>query len=242
MEYRPFPDERSDEFDAFMRYAFSPAEGPYDPEEADDHDTIADTRGLFDTDDDPVAVCAHHSFAAGSAAPTARSPGSPRSRPRRTSPAGDVVGRMLRESLTEYRDRGVFVSTLWPFEYLLRQLRLGDREPLSLPHRAPDQLGFVDDLIATAGDDAGSFRPLDEDDYAAVKPVIAAMADRYDLTMDWTEEVVARARALKGWKTDPFVYGWERDGGPPRDLRVQLRRRRGRRGRNGDARHRRRRR
>jgi len=37
------------------------------------------------------------------------------------------------------------------------------------------------------------------------------MADRYDLTMDWTEEWW-RERALQGWKTDPFVYGWERDG------------------------------
>jgi len=54
MEYRPFPDERADEFGAFMRYAFSPAAGPYDPEEADDHDTIAERRGLFDAVDDPL--------------------------------------------------------------------------------------------------------------------------------------------------------------------------------------------
>ncbi len=41
--------------------------------------------------------------------------------------------------------------------------------------------------------------------------MLAEMADRYDLTMDWTEEWW-RERALQGWKTDPFVYGWERDG------------------------------
>ena len=55
MEYRAFPDEHGDEFDAFMRYAFAPTAGPYDPEEADDHDTIADTRRLVGGDH-PVAV------------------------------------------------------------------------------------------------------------------------------------------------------------------------------------------
>lgn len=211
MEYRPFPDERGDEFDAFMRYAFSPTEGPYDPEEADDHDTIADTRGLFDGDE-PVAVCAHHTFSlrirgddrevAGLSAVA-----SPPEHRRRGN-----VGRMLRESLAEYRDRGVHVSTLWPFEYPFYAAygwaTASRYRHLTAP---PEQLGFVDDLIATAGDDAGSFRRLDGDDSPAVKPVLAAMADRYDLTMDWTEEWW-RERALQGWKTDPFVYGWERDG------------------------------
>ncbi|ACM57689.1 GNAT family N-acetyltransferase [Halorubrum lacusprofundi] len=212
MEYRPFPDERSDEFDAFMRYAFSPAEGPYDPEEADDHDTIADTRGLFDTDDDPVAVCAHHSFSLRIRGADREVAGlSAVASPPEHRRQGNV-GRMLRESLTEYRDRGVFVSTLWPFEYpFYASYGWATASRYRYLTAPPDQLGFVDDLIATAGDDAGSFRPLDEDDYAAVKPVIAAMADRYDLTMDWTEEWW-RERALQGWKTDPFVYGWERDG------------------------------
>jgi predicted acetyltransferase len=210
--YREFPDERADEFDAFMRYAFSPAEGPYDPEEADDHDTIADTRGLFDDGDDPVAVCAHHYFplrirghdreVAGLSAVA-----SPPEHRRQGN-----VGRMLRESLAEYRERGVHVSTLWPFEYPFYAsygwATASRYRHLTAP---PEQLGFVDDLIATAGDEAGRFRRLDEDDYAAVKPVLAAMADRYDLTMDWTEEWW-RERALQGWKTDPFVYGWERGG------------------------------
>ncbi|VTT85262.1 unknown [Halorubrum sp. DM2] len=215
MEYRPFPDERGDEFAAFMRYAFSPETGPYDPEEADDHDTIADRRGLFDGDE-PVAVCAHHYFSlrirgddrevAGLSAVA-----SPPERRRRGN-----VGRMLRESLAEYRERGVSVSTLWPFEYPFYAgfgwATASRYRRLTAP---PAELGFVDDLVATAGDEAGAFRRLDEDDYAAVKPVLASMADRYDLTMDWTEEWW-RERTLQGWKTDPFVYGWERDG----DLRA----------------------
>ncbi|MFO8115844.1 MAG: GNAT family N-acetyltransferase [Halorubrum sp.] len=219
MEYRPFPDERVDEFGAFMRYAFSPAEGPYDPEEADDHDTVAERRGLFDAADEPVAVCAHHFFAlrirgADREAAGLSAVASPPEHRRQ-----GYVGRVLRESLAEYRDRDVGVSVLWPFEYPFYAgygwATASRYRRLAAP---PAQLGFVDDLVATDGDAAGTFRPLDEDDYAAVRPLLAAMADRYDLTMDWTEEWW-RERALRGWKTDPFVYGWERDG----DLRALCR-------------------
>jgi predicted acetyltransferase len=212
MEYRPFPDERADEFGAFMRYAFSPAEGPYDPDEAEDHDPIAERRGLFDAADDPVAVCAHHFFplrirgvdreVAGLSAVA--------SRPEHRRQGN--VGRMLRESLAEYRDRDVDVSVLWPFEY---SFYAGYGWATASRYRhliaPPDRLGFVDGLVATDGDAAGAFRPLGEDDYGAVEPVLAAMAADYDLTMAWTEEWW-RERTLSGWKTDPFVYGWERDG------------------------------
>ena len=212
MEYRSVPDERSDEFDAFMRYAFAPAEGPYDPDEADDKDTIAETRGVFDADDDPVAVCAHHSFSLRIRGTDREVAGlSAVASPPEHRRQGNV-GRMLRESLTEYRERGIHVSTLWPFEYRFYAAygwaTASRYRHLTAP---PDQLGFVDDLIPTASDAAGNFRPLDETDYADVKPVLAAMADRYDLTMDWTEEWW-RERTLQGWKTDPFVYGWEREG------------------------------
>ncbi|PAU82534.1 GNAT family N-acetyltransferase [Halorubrum salipaludis] len=211
MEYREFPDERGDEFDAFMRYAFSPAEGPYDPEEADDQDTIADTRGLFDGDE-PVAVCAHHYFSLRIRGADREVAGlSAVASPPEHRRQGNV-GRMLRESLAEYRDRGVHVSTLWPFEYpFYASYGWATASRYRYLTAPPEQLGFVDDLVATGGDAAGRFRQLGEDDYEAVKPVLSAMADRYDLTMDWTEEWW-RERTLQGWKTDPFVYGWERDG------------------------------
>ena len=212
MEYRPFPDERGDEFAAFMRYAFSPAEGPYDPEAADDRDGIADRRGLFDDGDDPVAVCAHHYFSLRVRGTDREVAGlSAVASPPEHRRQGNV-GRMLRESLAEYRDRGVALSTLWPFSHPF-YTNYGWATASRYRHLTapPAQLGFVDDLIATAGADAGTFRRLDEDDYPAVAPVLSAMADRYDLTMDWTE-AWWRERTLQGWKTDPFVYGWERDG------------------------------
>ena len=144
MEYRPFPDERADEFGAFMRYTFSPAEGPYDPDEAEDHDPIAERRGLFDAADDPVAVCAHHFFplrirgvdreVAGLSAVA--------SRPEHRRQGN--VGRMLRESLAEYRDRDVAVADDEAWFQLLRFCRNHDSQVGAVRIRALPDAPFLD--------------------------------------------------------------------------------------------------
>lgn len=205
MEYRQFPDARGDEFRAIATYAFSPDSGPYDPDEADDRPIVERRRGLFDGDD-PKAICAHYDFdlrirgadrhVAGLSAvacpPENRRQG--------------LVTRLLRESLAEYRTDGITVSALWPFEFEFYR-RYGWKTASQYTHlkTPPEQLAFADDSAA------GSFRPLDGDDYEAALPVLEAMAERYDLTVRWTEEWW-RERTLRGWERDPYVYGWERDG------------------------------
>jgi len=187
MEYRPFPDERSDEFDAFMRYAFSPPRARTTPRRPTTT-TPSPTRGACSTPTTTRSRSARTTLSrCGSAAPTARSPGSPRSRPAGTSPAGErrphapgvadgvprpgrlrldaVALRMPSTPATAGRPRAAIATSPRPRSARVR--------------RRPDR---------DRGRRRRSFRPLDEDDYAAVKPVIAAMADRYDLTMDWTEE------------------------------------------------------
>ena len=217
-EYRPFPDERSDEFHAFMRYAFSPEQGPWSPEDRDeDREFLASFRGLFDGDD-PVAVCGHHEF-------TLRIRGDDRpvaglsavASPPENRRQGHVK-RLLSESLAEYREDGVAYSVLWPFEYAFyAKYGWGTVSRYRLVTTPVDQLSFVDDALADPdwdGDsdaDAGSFRRLGEDDFPAVDPVLAAMADRYDFTMARTERWW-KHRTLRGWTDDPFAYGWERDG------------------------------
>ena len=205
LDYRPFPEERDDEFSAFMRYAFSPEEGPYDPEaDDDDREHLADYRGLFDGDD-PVAVCGHHDF-------------SLRIRGRDRDAAGlsavasppehrrqGHIERLLRESLTEYRGDGLCFSVLWPFEYAFyRRYGWATVSRYRWVKAPPEQLAFAD------GETVG-FRRLDEDDYGAAADLLAATAERYDFTMARTE-AWWRERTLRGWKTDPFVYGFERDG------------------------------
>ena len=235
MEYRPFPDERADEFRAFMRYAFSPEQGPYDPEaEKDDREYLADYRGLFDGDD-PVAVCGHHDF-------TLRLRGADRDVAGLSAVASPPehrrrghVERLLRESLAEYRSDGVRFSVLWPFEYAFyRRYGWATVSRYRRVEAPPEQFAFVDDIGdssdggdhgdvddagdvgdagdgAAGGEPAGQFRRLDADDHAAAAAVLSATADRTDFTMARTEDWW-RERTLRGWKTDPFVYGWERDG------------------------------
>ena len=218
LDYRPFPEERDDEFSAFMRYAFSPEEGPYDPEaDDDDRDHLGDYRGLFDGEE-PVAVCGHHDF-------------SLRIRGRDRDAAGlsavasppehrreGHVERLLRESLTEYRDDGVAFSVLWPFEYAFyRRYGWAAVSRYRWVETPPERLAFAAEGSADrTGDDGadgspGRFRRLDEDDYDAAADLLAATAERYDFTMARTE-AWWREYTLRGWKTDPYVYGFELDG------------------------------
>jgi predicted acetyltransferase len=76
----------------------------------------------------------------------------------------------------------------------------------------PEQLAFA--TAGTGGGEGGEqggFRRLDADDHDAAAELLAATAERYDFTMARTE-AWWRERTLRGWKTDPFVYGFERDG------------------------------
>ena len=217
LDYRPFPEERGDEFSAFMRYAFSPEDGPYDPEEDDDdREHLADYRGLFDGDD-PVAVCGHHDF-------TLRIRGRDRDAAGLSAVASPPehrrqghIERLLRESLTEYDDDGVRFSVLWPFEHpFYRRYGWATVNRYRWVKAPPEQLAFAAEA-SDGGDEAGEFRRLDEDDHGAAADLLAATAERYDFTMARTE-AWWREYTLRGWKTDPYVYGFERDG----DLRALL--------------------
>ena len=217
LDYRPFPEGRSDEFSAFMRYAFSPEEGPYDPEaDDDDREHLAEYRGLFDGEE-PVAVCGHHDFslrirgrdreAAGLSAVA-----SPPEHRRRGH-----IERLLRESLREYSGDDVRFSVLWPFEHpFYRRYGWATVSRYRWVKAPPEQLAFAAEATG-GGDEAGEFRRLDADDHDAAADLLAATAERYDFTMARTE-AWWRERTLRGWKTDPFVYGFERDG----DLRALL--------------------
>ncbi|QAU13727.1 GNAT family N-acetyltransferase [Halorubrum sp. BOL3-1] len=216
LDYRPFPDERGEEFRAFMRYAFSPEEGPYDPEaDDDDREHLAEYRGLFDGDD-PVAVCGHHEFAlrirdcdrdAAGLSAVASPPEHRRQ---------GHIERLLGESLVEYRDDGVDFSVLWPFEYAFyRQYGWKTVSRYRWVKTPPEQLAFA--ASGSEGGDDARFRRLDADDYDAAADLLAAAAERYDFTVARTG-AWWREYTLRGWKTDPFVYGFERDG----DLRALL--------------------
>ncbi|WP_297887727.1 enhanced intracellular survival protein Eis [uncultured Halorubrum sp.] len=217
LDYRPFPEEREDEFSAFMRYAFSPERGPYDPEaDDDDREHLAEYRGLFDGEE-AVAVCGHHDF-------TLRIRGRDRDAAGLSAVASPPehrrqghIERLLRESLTEYRGDDVRYSVLWPFEHAFyRRYGWATVNRYRWVKTPPEQLAFAADAT-DGGDGTGEFRRLDADDHGRAADLLAATADRYDFTMARTA-AWWREHTLRGWQTDPFVYGLERDG----DLRALL--------------------
>ncbi|WP_101294639.1 GNAT family N-acetyltransferase [Halegenticoccus soli] len=220
MDTRPLPDEHRTAFRRTVRYAFSPERGP-DPDEDEEIERpeIYSRRGLYDVApetpdaaldaDDLLAVCGYYAF-------TARVRGgwhpmggvSAVASPPETRRRGHVA-RLLDDLLREFREEGTYFSALWPFEYEFYR-RFGyamsnDRCATTVP---PGELSDV------VGEPRGRFRPLDPDDSSALDAV----------HREWVTEALAirrtegwwRHRVFSGWRKDPYVYGWEDDGG---DLR-----------------------
>jgi predicted acetyltransferase len=222
MDYRPVPDEHREAFDDAVRYAFSPESGPdWDRDAPEDRSTPMALRGMYDGDpstpdadrspDDLRATAGYYDFTARirddwhtaggvsvvTADPTIRRSG--------------VVAAMLDEMLAEFRAEGTEFSVLWPFEYEFYRrfgwAKANDYARVTLPPEA---------LAAVAPDPAGEYRRLDADDWRTVE----AVRD------EWATETLAirrsegfwRDRIFDSWRSDPYVYGWERDG----DLRGYL--------------------
>ncbi|MFC7165944.1 GNAT family N-acetyltransferase [Halospeciosus flavus] len=186
-DYRPIPDERVDEFRAFVTYAFRPESGPYDPEEADELPAparIGERRGLFDdVSDELLAVCRHYWFDAQVAGQLVSTAGlSAVASPPENRRQG-LVRELLAESLAEYRERGVALSVLWPFHTpFYRQFGWATCNKIARTQVPPEALQFVDT------EEDGRMRPLDPDDWSAMAEVLAAHGTDYELTLDRSEE------------------------------------------------------
>ncbi|WP_049923321.1 GNAT family N-acetyltransferase [Halopiger djelfimassiliensis] len=215
VDYRPIPDQR-EVFHEYRSYAFRPDEGrpAYDPGEHDTPRALRGARrGLYaaedDADDDPRCVCRHYWLEAGVRGdrhPTAglASVATPPEYRR-----SGYVGQLLAHSLEEYRDRGCRFSVLWPFKYrFYRQYGWETSNRIATHECDPSVLAFATDAFDR---ESGSFRRLEPDDYAALKPVYTAHADRHALALERDEEWW-RHRVFGGHGVDPFVAAYERDG------------------------------
>jgi predicted acetyltransferase len=202
-DYRSIPAKYKEEYQRFLHYAFEPENGP-DIDEDDDDPELGDRRGLFDGDD-LLCVCKHYWFTtrirgewhemAGLSA--VASP--PESRRR------GLVRDMLAESLAEYRESEVYFSALWPFSYeFYRKYGWAMVNKCTEYETTPDALDL--DTEPT-----GEFRPLDADDWELLVPAFDTHSEQYALSTDRTEDWW-RERIFKGWKKDPYVYAWMRDG------------------------------
>lgn len=208
-DYRPIPETAYEEYSRLLHYAFSPTE-TYEPiesrDDAPEWSTIAEERGLY-ANEELVSTVAHywHTLRVRGeyhdVAGVAEVSTPPKHR------RNGYVRQLLSESLREYRDRGVDFAVLWPFSYsfygTLGWGRCSDRISIAC---APDALGFVDRIDTPSG--SGFVEP-DADRWAELDRVYEQCND-HGLAMDRTEEWWRKR--IFGWRTDPYVAGWERDG------------------------------
>jgi predicted acetyltransferase len=216
MDLRLLPDAHREAFREMVLYAFQPARGPdWDEFDPDDEVDPMTRYGLYDVapetpdddlaTDDLVAVCGSYDFTtrvrddwhvAGGVSAVASPP-----EHRRTG----NVATMLDELLATYRAAGTAFSVLWPFEYEFYR-RFGWA-------KANDGLRVTvppEELAALCPEPAGEFRRLSADDWEAVATVHEAWAT--ETLGVRRSEGFWRDRMFSGWREDPFVYGWERDG------------------------------
>jgi len=210
MEYRELDDD-DERFAEFVRYAFSPQRGPFDPEAFDPEDVsgVGAKRALFD-DDDPVAVCRHYWFDVSVRGRTLAAPGLSAVASPPEHRRGGNVRRLLEHSLEEYRERGDPLSLLWPFSTpFYGQYGWATTNRYAVHDVDPAALAFATDTEAA---DAVQFERVDADAW----DVIDAVDDR-----TWTQTLAIdrgesfwRHRIFESWGTDPFAYVGYRDGDP----------------------------
>ncbi|WP_115863822.1 GNAT family N-acetyltransferase [Halorussus litoreus] len=209
MEYRPLPDDRRDEFEKYLQYAFSPEEGP-GVDRGDDHDSDEQPghpRALVDGDD-LLAVCRHYWFRTRLRGRWFEMPGLAAVATPPEHRRNGYVTRLLAESLAEYRDRGDVLTALWATEHTVYGgLGWGLANRFGKYQCDPDDLAFARDCEEAGGE----FRSLDTDDYDRLDPVLAAESAGYELAVDRSEDWWCE-RVLENWQAKPYVAGWADDG------------------------------
>ena len=230
MDYRAIPEAHRDAFRRVTRYAFEPETGPdLDDAFSGERPDVYERRGLYEvasgagTDastsggetPEPEAlraVCGLYDF-------TARVRGAHRplggvatvASPPETRREGHVA-RLLDAVHEEFRERGISLAALWPFEYsFYRRFGYATTDAYAVATVPPGKLRSV------AGEPRGSFERLGPEEHEALDEV----------HREWATEGLAirrtegwwRHRLFATWDGGRYVYGWFDEGG---DLRGYL--------------------
>lgn len=193
-----------------LRYAFQPESGPFDPERwggPTPPDRPGERRGLFDGDE-LLTVCRHYFWGSSVRGRDLTLAGlSAVATPPENRRRG-LVRRLCRESLAEYHDRDVPLAALWPFAHgFYARLGWATCNRYATIECPPTSLSFARDAVGGEG----RFRQLDPDEGAAMADVLGACDAGHDLAIERPEGWWG-TRVFHSWGTDPYVYGWERDG------------------------------
>jgi predicted acetyltransferase len=204
-EYRAIAPADHEQFRRFTRYAFAPQQGPLDADGTQSvQSDLFDLRGLYD--DELTSGCKRYHFEAyvREGTETVGGLGAVATPPehRRQGYARELC----REVCREYADEGVSLVALWPFSTpFYRQMGWATVNDLYEFRLEPSTL--------PAHDPRGQYRRLGVDDWERLRPVEAAFGAGVTLSMRRSEPWW-RERTLTNWTggTEPFVYGYERDG------------------------------
>lgn len=213
--YGPVRDGDTGAFWALVNYAFSPEEGPVDPDEVEGEvpNDVGDPRGWYEGDD-LLAGCRHYDLPVdlrGGVVP-AGGIGILASDPSRRREGN--VRDLLTASLAEYRDEGRRLALLWPFDYqYYRALGWAMVSKLTSWELAPEDLdGLAADGSMTADPQAETgFERLRADDWRRLVPVRRTDRADLDLTVRRSESWW-RGFVFDRWDRTPYVYAWVVDG------------------------------
>ncbi|MFC6720768.1 GNAT family N-acetyltransferase [Halobacteriaceae archaeon SHR40] len=206
VEFRPVPAGDRRRYREILRYAFSPERGPVtDQPETAWPPTLFDQRGLYDGDE-LLGTCKLYYFDARLRGEFQKIGGlgavatAPEHRGQRHSRD------LCRSAIEEYHDNGVGFVALWPFSTsFYRNLGWGvahKRKRFEFPPAALPEY-----------DVSGQMQPLDATDWERLRPVETADSEGFGLSMRRSEQWW-HDRTLSAWTggTDPYIYGYERDG------------------------------
>ncbi|MFC7202481.1 enhanced intracellular survival protein Eis [Haloferax namakaokahaiae] len=215
MNLHSLPESHREAYRDVLGYAFRPESGPdWDHSDHPDPD-IYHPYGFYDAppDADPddlstedlLTVCAYYDFSARVRDEWHPLPGiTAVASPPELRRQGHI-SEMFDQLLVELRESGRYLSALWPFEYeFYRRFGWATSNNYAQTKISPD------DLADVVPDPDGEFVRLEADDWERVDGLYRT-ASTEDLALDPTEGWW-RYRVFRGWESDPYVYGWERDG------------------------------
>lgn len=203
-EFRPLDPDDDGEYRRFLRYAFAAEMGPLEDEQDGEGVDLFAERGVYD--DSLKSVCKRYDIEAyvregtetiGGLGAVATPPEYRRQ---------GYVRELCREICREYREDGIGLVVLWPFSTpFYRNLGWATANDFYQYECPPSAL--------PAHDADGTFRRLAADDWERLSDVEAAFAEGVTLSMR-RSETWWRERTLTSWTggTEPYIYGYERDG------------------------------
>lgn len=204
VDYKPIPEERYDELQKTLNYAFNPHEKDKREEEGL-WPGLGDPRGLFEGKK-LLTVSSIHPFEShirGDWLPTGGI--SAVATPPENRHKG-YIKKIMIELLRELRDDEVALSALWPFYYPFYE-KLGWKacDSFVTYEFSPDVLEF------SSKQESGRFRQITLDNYQVIEPIYHEFVRNFNLPIKRSPEWWDHHK-FNQWDKSPYCYAWEKEG------------------------------